>query len=116
MISKLLEHRFSCVGQISATFFYPVPIGDEFLVEYQIREVLAEDNGNMTSTSLRITVILRRRMEYHVFNTFLHVTILLLIGMLSLFFHTDNFSDRIMVTLTTLLVLVTLMSSIQGVS
>ncbi len=77
-------------------------------------------------------------MEYHVTSTFLQVystskinvlhvlctndkntfktSILTGVGYMSLLFDVDNFTDRIMVTLTTLLVTVTMGSSIQSVS
>ena len=76
--------------------------------------IMAEKQGMRNNTS-NIIILLRRRMEYHLFNTFLQIALLLVVGKLSLYFHPDNFSDRIMVTLTSLLVLVTIMSSIQGV-
>ncbi len=54
-------------------------------------------------------------MEFHVTNTFLQTFILIGVGYMSLFFDVDNFTDRIMVTLTTLLVVATMGSSIQSV-
>ena len=102
---------FQCSGsQINLLLI----VGDEYLVEHQIRNIWAEEEGKHAERA-KITIVMRRRMEYHLFNTFLQIAILLLIGMLSLYFDPDNFTDRIMVTLTTLLVIVTIMSSIQGV-
>ena len=60
-------------------------------------------------------LVFRRRMEYHINNTYLQTIILLGVGFLTLFFDVDNFTDRIMVTLTTMLVLATISSSIQAV-
>ncbi len=60
-------------------------------------------------------VVFRRRMEFHVTNTFLQTFILICVGYLSLFFDVDNFTDRIMVTLTTMLVVATIMSAISAV-
>ena len=54
-------------------------------------------------------------MEFHVTNTFLQNFVLIGVGFMSLFFDVDNFSDRIMVTLTTMLVVATITSSIQTV-
>ena len=54
-------------------------------------------------------------MEFHVTNTFLQTFILVCVGYLSLYFSVTNFTDRIMVTLTTMLVVATIMTSIQSV-
>ena len=61
-------------------------------------------------------VVFRRRMIYHVTNTFLQTLTLVLVGFFSLFFEVDNFTDRIMVTLTTMLVIATVSSSVSSVS
>ncbi len=53
-------------------------------------------------------------MQYHLVTTFLQTFILIAVGCLILFFKEDNFTDRVMVSVTTLLVEVTLMSSVQG--
>ncbi|TRY67458.1 hypothetical protein TCAL_08028 [Tigriopus californicus] len=66
-----------------------------------------------SSGKRRITSI--RKMAYHVFNTFFQTLLLIFVGYLSFFFKVDNFSDRIMVTLTTMLVVATIMVAIQSV-
>ena len=60
-------------------------------------------------------LVFQRKMEHHVFNIMFQTLMLKLIGFLTLFFSEENFTDRIMVTLTTMLVLATIMSSIQAV-
>ncbi len=62
-----------------------------------------------------VKIVFRRRMEFHVTNTFLQTLILLMVGYMSYYFKEDNFTDRIMVTLTTMLVIVVIASSIQNV-
>ena len=42
--------------------------------------------------------------------------ILICVGYMSFYFAVDNFTDRVMVSLTTMLVIATVMSSIQSVS
>ena len=42
--------------------------------------------------------------------------LLVMVGGMSFFFKVENFTDRIMVVLTTMLVVATIMASIQGVS
>ena len=63
----------------------------------------------------RIDILFKRRMEYHITNTFLQTLLLVLVGFTTFFFEVDNFTDKIMVVLTTMLVIATLMSSIQSV-
>ena len=63
-----------------------------------------------------VKIVFRRRFEFHVTNTFLQTLILMGVGYMSLYFHVDNFTDRIMVTLTTMLVVATITSAIQFVS
>ena len=53
---------------------------------------------------------------YHIVNTLLQTKLLLIVGYFTLFFEEENFTDRIMVTLTVLLVMATLMGIIQSVS
>ena len=59
--------------------------------------------------------MIRRRFEYHVSSTFAQTILLVLIGLLSLYFPVDHFTDRVMVVLTTLLVVVTIVSSVNQV-
>jgi hypothetical protein len=86
------------------------------LVEYEIQlekfEVLTRNNVSQS----RVKIIFRRRMEYHLSGTFLQTIILILIGYLSLLFDIDNFTDRIMVVLTTMLVVATIVTSMSEVS
>ena len=97
-------------------FFFFHQTGDEYLVEHEIKHVLINQNNHLSGSSINVTIVLRRRPQYHITNTFIQILMLLMIGYLSLFFDIDNFTDKIMVTLTTLLVLATIMTSIQGVS
>ena len=70
-----------------------------------------EANYSLASVEIRF----KRRVEYHIYNTFLQTLTLTLVGCLSFLFDVNNFSDRVMVTLTTMLVVATLASSIQQV-
>ena len=54
-------------------------------------------------------------MEFHVTNTFLQTFLLISVGYLSFFFEVTNFTDRIMVALTTMLVIATISTASQGV-
>ena len=83
--------------------------------EYNIDSVNCYERFNGDYSQLRVSLTLKRKPAYHLMNTFLQTELLLFIGYLSAFFKLDNFTDKIMVTLTTLLVVVTLTSSIQAV-
>ena len=61
-------------------------------------------------------IVFRRRMEFHVTNTFLQTLLLVVVGYMSFFFDIDNFTDRIMVSLTTMLVIATIVTANQAVS
>ncbi len=78
-------------------------------------ERLEVTSSNNISTA-EVKIVFRRRMEFHVTNTFLQTLILIMVGYMSYYFDEDNFTDRIMVTLTTMLVIVVITSSIQAVS
>ena len=84
--------------------------GDRNLVEYEIQlEKLVIKSVSNVSTAT-VMIVFRRRMEFHVTNTFLQNFVLIGVGFMSTFFDVDNFSDRIMVTLTTMLVVATIKS------
>ncbi|TRY67873.1 hypothetical protein TCAL_08026 [Tigriopus californicus] len=85
------------------------------LTEYDIIRYNIEESVSSTNFSRAIaSVTIRRKMAYHVFNTFFQTLLLILVGYLSFFFKVNNFSDRIMVTLTTMLVVATIMVAIQS--
>ena len=86
------------------------------LVEYQIQtEALHFISVNNISQGI-VKFVFRRRMEFHVTNTFLQTFILTCVGYFSYYFDVDNFTDRIMVVLTTMLVVATITTSIQTVN
>ena len=90
-------------------------VGGRDLVEYEIQLEKFETRSENNISMAIVKIVFRRRMEYHVTNTFLQTLILVFIGYMSYYFEEDNFSDRIMVVLTTMLVIATIMSSTQQV-
>ncbi len=60
-------------------------------------------------------IVFRRRIEYHLYNTVTQTMILIFVGYMSYYFDLDDFNDRIMVTLTTMLVIATTTAAIQAV-
>ena len=94
------------------------PPGKVSSLEYDIGPVSIETNGNTTEEEFSIACVrfkFIRKSKYHLANTFFQTLLLICIGHLSLLFNEKNFADKLMVTLTTMLVIVTLMSSIQAV-
>ncbi len=89
--------------------------GQKNLVEYEIQRTLFEISSEKNFSLARVTFIIRRRMEYHVFSTFLQTGILVLIGYVTFYFNIDDFTNRIMVNLTAALVIATLVSSVREV-
>ena len=89
--------------------------GQKFLVEYTVegQELIIEpvSGGNFSTAAVQLNF--RRRVIYHLLNIFLQSLFLVLTGYMSLFFHVNNFSDRVMVALTVMLVMASLQSSIQ---
>ena len=84
-------------------------------MEYDLqKEDIEIETVNNISRAV-VKIVFRRRIIYHLTNTFLQTLLLSLIGFMSLFFAVDNFTDRIMVTLTTMLVVATVITMIQSV-
>jgi hypothetical protein len=83
------------------------------LVEYEIqRETLEIKTIDKVSVA-EVKIVIRRRMEYHLYNTVAQTLILVLVGYMSYYFNLDDFNARIMVTLTTMLVIATTTAAIQ---
>ena len=91
-------------------------LGGWTLVEYEIQMETLEITSKNNISQAIVKIVFRRKMEFHVTNTFLQTFILICIGYMSFYFDVDNFTDRIMVTLTTMLVIATITASIQEVN
>ena len=83
----------------------------EYSIQLEALDLMSENEISRAA----VKIVFRRKMEFHVTNTFLQTFILVCVGYMSLYFDVDNFTDRIMVTLTTMLVVATIMTSIQSV-
>ncbi len=85
-------------------------------MEYDIQAtdfVTSATKGNVSQAIVKI--VFRRRMEYHVLSTFIQTAILVITGYITFFFDIDDFTNRVMVVLTALLVVATIISSVQAV-
>lgn len=87
------------------------------LIEYQIVEekmtICSTPHGNISFA--QIDIVFKRRFEHHVTDTFLQTLLLIVICFMTFFFDLTNFTDKIMVVLTTMLVIATLQSASQQV-
>lgn len=92
-------------------------IGKRQLIEYQVVKekmiVCTIKGGNMSYA--QVDIMFKRKFEYHISNTFLSTLLLLIISFMTFYFEVDNFTDKIMVVLTTMLVIATLQSTTQQV-
>ena len=85
----------------------------EFIVQNFSSEVYRKHEEGPYSKFV-ITILFTRRSIYHILNIYLQTSLLILTVCFTLFFDVTNFSDRIMVSLTVMLVVVTLQSQIQA--
>ena len=90
-------------------------IGPKTLLEYTIEKEVLYTLSHKNISRAIVKFVFQRRIEYHIANTISQTFILLIVGYLSFFFDVENFTDRIMVVLTTMLVIATISSSIQQV-
>ncbi len=90
-------------------------LGQEFLVEYKIvgQNLIVPVVTTNDFATATVELIFQRRVVYHLLNIFLQSFFLVLTGYMSLFFSVSNFSDRVMVALTVMLVMASLQSSVQ---
>ena len=90
-------------------------LGNRNMVEYVVEKAALQIKSVNNISRANVKIVFQRRIWYHITGTITQTFILLIVGYLSLFFDVENFTDRIMVVLTTMLVIATISSSIQQV-
>ena len=85
-------------------------IGSHDLMDYRLDGITVEDR----SPSVTLTLHLIGQPDYHLTNSFLPSSLMFIICYSSFFFPIAGFNERIMVSLTSLLVLVALFSQATG--
>jgi hypothetical protein len=88
--------------------------GKRILIEYEIiteKIPICQTENNISFA--QVDILFKRKFEYHITNTFFQTLLLIGIAYMTYFFEVKNFQDRIMVVLTTMLVIATLQSSSQ---
>ena len=92
-------------------------MGKRQLIEYQVvkEEMIICTVEGINMSYAQVDIMFKRKFEYHISNTFLQTLLLLVISYMTFYFEVDNFTDKIMVVLTTMLVIATLQSTTQQV-
>ena len=92
-------------------------MGKRHLKEYEVvkEEMIICTIQGVNISYAQIDIMFKRKFEYHISNTFLSTMLLIIISFMTFFFEVDNFTDKIMVVLTTMLVIATLQSTTQQV-
>lgn len=88
---------------------------DNTCLSRQVRQVEMHDSkGDGDRSGKTVTITLDNLYMYYVSSTYIPTFLLIFIGMLTFFFPLDDFNDRIMVSLTSLLVLAALFTQVSG--
>ena len=80
--------------------------------EFEVLDNLMYNNTNSTQNEIIIYIKLRRKLSYHIFNTYVPSFCLAMIAGFTLFIDESHFEATIMVALTSMLVIYTLHQSI----
>ena len=84
------------------------------LTQYDNLDKLGYDNSSSSKTTIKVEIILCRKISYHIINIYIPTLCLILIAGFTLFIDYSHFEATIMVALTTMLVTYTLYQSISG--
>ncbi|ROT84566.1 CBN-LGC-52 protein [Penaeus vannamei] len=93
--------------------------GTEDLLEYRLKNVTCETSkyeGDERYTYIVLTLHLSSLYEYHMLNSFAPSSLMFLVTLSTLFFPLKDFNERIVVSLTSLLVLATLFAQASSTS
>ena len=83
-------------------------VGEKKLLEYQITSILYKDVLYQNSSGIQIILEFTNMYTYYITSTYVPTWLLIIISYLTFWFPLDDFNDRIMVSLTSLLVLASL--------
>ena len=82
--------------------------------EFEVLDNLMYNNTNSTQNEIIIYIKLRRKLSYHIFNTYVPSFCLAMIAGFTLFIDVSHFEATIMVALTSMLVIYTLHQRAQS--
>jgi len=89
--------------------------GNRALVEYIIGDSLMDalDNDTDDTGKVRVMTVFKRKWTYHFWTIFIQSIVLLIVAYMTFYFKISNFQDRIMIAITTMMVVATIQSSIN---
>merc|ERR1712061_335427 len=90
-------------------------LGDRLLLEYTVGEMFLKTVNDTSSkyASMKVSLSFTRRWFYHGINVFLQSVLLLVVAYMTFYYRVDNFQDRVMVSITCMLVIANVQSSIN---
>jgi len=90
-------------------------LGNRNLVEYLVGSTVMEDLYNFSSifSRSRVKILFKRRWVYHLITVFFQSVLLLGVAYMTFYFKMSNFQDRVMIAITTMMVVATIQSSIN---
>jgi len=90
-------------------------LGDRLLLEYTVGEMFLKTVNDTSSkyASMKVSLSFTRRWFYHGINVFLQSVLLLIVAYMTFYYRVDNFQDRVMVSITCMLVIANVQSSIN---
>lgn len=89
--------------------------GNRALVEYIIGDSLMDEmkNDSDKTGKVRVLTIFKRKWTYHFWTIFVQSIALLGVAYMTFYFKISNFQDRIMIAITTMMVVATVQASID---
>ena len=90
-------------------------LGEKLLLEYTVGEMMMKVVNDTTAkySSLKVSLTFTRRWFYHGINVFLQSVLLLIVAYMTFYYQVDNFQDRVMVCITTMIVIANVQTSIN---
>jgi len=90
-------------------------LGSRSLVEYVIGDSMMDEMQNDTEETgkVRVMTIFKRKWTYHFWTIFFQSIVLLLVAYMTFYFKISNFQDRIMIAITTMMVVATIQASVN---
>ncbi|XP_023337222.1 uncharacterized protein LOC111708162 isoform X2 [Eurytemora carolleeae] len=89
--------------------------GNKLMVEYVVGDTIMDPKTNQTDKfgKVEVNIVFKRRWIYHLITVFLQSILLIGIAFLTFFFKISNFQDRMMISITTMMIVATIQSSID---
>merc|ERR1719468_606582 len=73
----------------------------------------AMDNDTDKTGKVRVMTVFKRKWTYHFWTIFLQSVLLISVAYMTFYFKISNFQDRVMIAITTMMVVATIQSSIN---